>query len=227
MKNGLLYATSAARRALLLSLMLLTAVGITSCDRSGGTETRTFALKQLKPADALGLIEAYVPGGTQNIRSTQNPAAITVTAPRSRLDQVAQVLDRYDRVAPNAQLTFQVIEADGFTEKDPAIADVEGALRDLFKFTGYRLVASGLVVAHKPGSFNQKLGGGYLVTARVTEEGALNSANLSELRLWESESSVLLETTVNVPDGETVVVGSSNPGKGRNTIILVVRNKMK
>jgi type II secretory pathway component GspD/PulD (secretin) len=219
--NGLKYATWGARCArLVLLTMALTLLA--SCDNSG-TETRTFALKQIAPKEALGLVEGYVPGGTANIRATEMPRALTVTAPRSRLDQITQVLATYDKAAPNAQLTFQIIEADGFTQKDPAIADVEAAVREVFKFTGYRLLAEGMVIAHPPGAFRQVIGKDYVIEGGIEAEGT--DAVRLQLELYKMFP--ILKTSVVVPYGETVVVGSSPAGPGTNAIILVVRNKMK
>jgi len=42
----------------------------------------------------------------------------------------------------NVLLTFQLIQADGFTEQDPEISEVVSQLRKLFSFEGYRLLAT-------------------------------------------------------------------------------------
>ncbi len=200
---------------------------IAACNNAPTVETRTFPLKQLSPTEAVALIEGYVPGGTSKMRATTEPPVLTVSAPRSRLDQVAQVLKTYDKPAPNAQLTFQVIEANGFTATDPAIADVEAALREVFKFEGYKLLATGIVSASAPGHFQTSLGGELIVTGSTKQAGP-DAVNLVELGLWTGSSTKILTTSVTVPYGETVVVGSSAPtATAKNALILVVRNKRK
>jgi hypothetical protein len=53
-------------------------------------------------------------------------------------------------------LRFQIIHADGFTETDPAIEDVSGVLRSLFRFRGYRLAAESVVRVTAGAHFSQK-----------------------------------------------------------------------
>ena len=223
MKNKLLYATSAVRRVLLSLLILLSVVTASSC-RNSGTETVTYDLKQLSPNDAMMLIENYVPGGAKNVKGTEVPRAVTVTAPRSRLDQVEQLLKKYDRPSKNSQLTFQIIEANGFTDKDPAIADVEAAIRQLFKFKGYRLLASTLVIAHAPGTFSQAIDKDFVIQGTITDAGGAEAVHL-DLKLFKMFP--MIETSVMVPTGQAVVVGATQAREGQPALILVVRNDMK
>lgn len=120
--------------------LLLVCAALMGCDARDGTETRTIRLSYMSPDQALELIEPYV-GSLENIRRTTSPAALTITAPAARIDQIEELLDRFDVPAPGVQLRFQLIEADGFTQADSSIADVEAALRELFRFRGYRLIA--------------------------------------------------------------------------------------
>ena len=114
---------------------------------ANGEETRTFELRHLEPDAAATLIEPYLPDGVLAVQQTAEPRTVTVTGPAARVEQVAEVLQTYDRPQPNVTLRFQLIEADGFTESDPAIADVTDALGSLFRFEGYRLAGEAVVRA--------------------------------------------------------------------------------
>ena len=118
--------------------------------------------------------------------------------------------------AQSVILTFQVIEADGFTESDPAIADVRETLQELFRFRGYRLAADAVIrVSH--GSFDQVLASAEGTEYRIgasdvrMEQPAQTGTNstslaLGDLALWLGENRLII-TSLRVPIGQTVVVG--------------------
>src|SRR5687767_6596402 len=113
--------------------ILLSCATIGGCAAaSNEEETRTITLAHLKPEQAQLLIEPYL--GEARIRATEKPVAVTITASGAKLDQIEELLRRYDVPSPAVRLRFQIIEADGFTTNDSAIAEVETALRELFRF---------------------------------------------------------------------------------------------
>lgn len=214
-------------RTLMMAAAMLLLAG---CD--SGPETRTFPLEYLQPDVAFEMIEPYVPGGAENMRLTERPAALTITAPGVRLEQVAQVLETYDRGRPDVQMRFQIIEADGFTGTDPAIADVQAALQDLFRFNGYRLLAEAIARAQAPGYLEQRLAAGervFTISAnlqRVIGSDADRAVDL-EITLRDASEGGLISTVMTVPSGQTVVVGSARARSGDNTLILVVRPEIQ
>ncbi|MGH7445226.1 MAG: hypothetical protein ACREKM_10130 [Longimicrobiales bacterium] len=214
-------------RTLMMATAMLLLAG---CD--GGLETRTFALEYMQPDIAFKMIEPYVPGGAENMRMTERPAALTITAPEVRLEQVAQVLATYDRGRPDVQMRFQIIEADGFSETDAAIADVQDALHDLFRFNGYRLLAEAVVRAQAPGYVEQQLAAGereFTIVAhleRVIGSDADRAVDLG-ITLRNSFGNTLITTVMTVPSGQTVVVGSARARSDGNTLILVVRPEIR
>jgi len=208
------------------TLALLTALAACA-DR--GRDARTFELSHLDPAQAQEMLEPYVEGGATNIRRSDRPRAVTVTASAERLEQIQDLLARYDVPAPNVQLRFQLIEANGFTTVDPAIADVEAALRDLFRFNGYRLVAESVISARMFSNTAQRLVGAdgvsYSLVASVgsvASSGNSSSADIS-VELGAEGTGRILNTSVVVPGGQTVVLGSARPAGNRGALILVVR----
>lgn len=197
-----------------------------ACDRQPGLETRTFAVHHLAPHEVEALIAPYVftdrpdhPG-----MLSSGPRAVTVRETADNLDKIERVLAQYDDARPDMRLTFQVIEADGFTESDPKIADVEAQLRKLFQFKGYRLAAEGVVTVTDGGKIQQALvgdSGRYMVDGTIywTTGG---SASLQEMRLWTTDHDVPLQTSVTIQAGQTLVLGSTPKAGSSATLFLTV-----
>ncbi len=57
----------------------------------------------------------------------------------------AQEPEEGTETVQNVQLTFHLVEADGFTDDDPEISDVVSELRTLFNFRGYRLLSTSVL----------------------------------------------------------------------------------
>ena len=57
------------------------------------------------------------------------------------------MLAEYDQARADVRLHFQLIEADGFTESEARIADVERELQKIFQFEEYRLAGEAFVSA--------------------------------------------------------------------------------
>jgi len=209
---------------------MLVIATFTACDP--GPEPRTFPLGHMSPENARLLIEPYVPGGGENIRMSDQPPALTVAASAERLEQIEEMLSRFDVAAPDLRLRFQLIEADGFTGVDPAIADVEAALRELFRFSGYRLVSESMITAAQYSNSNQSLlgSGGLplhlsLRVGRISSAADRSSAEL-EVTLAASDRQIL-NTRVVVPGGQIVVLGTARPFEDRGALILVVRPEIQ
>jgi hypothetical protein len=142
------------------------------------------------------------------------------------------MLSRFDVAAPDLRLRFQLIEADGFTGVDPAIADVEAALRELFRFSGYRLVSESMITAAQYSNSSQRLlgSGGLplflsLRVNRISSAADRSSADI-EVTLGALDRQIL-ETRVVVPGGQTVVLGTARPFEDRGALILVVRSEIQ
>ena len=209
---------------------MLVVATLTACDP--GPDARTFPLGHIRPENAQQLIAPYVPGGVENIRVSDQPPALTVAASAERLEQIEEMLSRFDVAAPDLRLRFQLIEADGFTGVDPAIADVEAALRELFRFSGYRLVSESMITAAQYSTSSQSLlgSGGLqlylsLEVGRISSAGDRSSADLA-VTLAASDRQIL-NTRVVVPGGQTVVLGTARPFEDRGALILVVRPEIQ
>jgi hypothetical protein len=212
-------------------VLLVLAVGLMGCDGLGAPEldVQTFNLDHRSGYEAAELIGPYVfadraenPGDM-----SATDAAITVRESRDNLDKISRVLEEFDTPVPTARLRFQLIEADSFQDEDPAIAEVVGELRKLFRFEGYRLIGDALVAISEDGEFTQPfLGVGEGPAENTFVAGSAQYRGRGPVRLNGIQlyigSGLVMETSVNASIGQTLVMGASSEMGGR-TLILTVR----
>lgn len=179
-----------------------------ACRPGGQLETRTFQLTNLEADEAYHLLEPYIYQDREGVPGMMSATddAITVRELPENLRRIEAVLAEFDRPLDGVRLNFMLIEADGFTGSDPAIADIEEELRKLFSFQGYRLAARAALQTVEDGFVSQVLGDrGYEVAGRIHRLDVDESGGSLTM---EVELSNLFTTTVSIPLGETVVLGS-------------------
>lgn len=216
-----------ASRAIPTSV-LLASMAVSSACQQPQLETRTIVLEHLSGLEAIELVSPYVygerqsrDGGPGTISATTN--ALTVRETPENLDRIERTLVAMDEPRPDVRLRFQLVEADGWTERDARIARVEEELRRIFQFGGYRLAAETVVTAAEGSEVSQTLAVGdqrFELSARVRRRGR-ETVRLDDvsLRSFEGEH---LRTTVNVRPGQTIVLGSSPRSDDRPTLLLAV-----
>lgn len=207
---------------------LILLASLAACDPGGvELETRTFRLEALRPDQAGEIVMPYVYRDRERNPGmmTVTEGALTVRETEDNLERIARVLEEFDRAPGELRLRFQVVEANGAAASDPAIAEVEEELRRLFRFDGYELAAEGAVSVAPPSPFKQRLLGAegeWFVEGEVFDRGGA-AVHLSGVQLWSSPDDMVIETSVNVRPGQTLVLGSG-PGRGaEGAVILVVR----
>lgn len=213
----------------LLALAVL-AAGMAAC-QGPSLETRTFDVQYLAPYQVEQLIAPYVFTDRE-----QNPGmlsttegAVTVRETLDNLDKIARVLTEYDRPRPSVMLHFQIIEADGAAPEEPAIAAVEKELRRLFRFEGYRLVAETQVGGIQGTGIRQAVGSAdgdeFMIRAGVTEvrSGAETVTVTLDVGLAAAGVGDILQTSVTIPAGHSVVLGTAQAPAFDGALILVVR----
>lgn len=142
------------------------------------------------------------------------PAAIPVQALQAGPDR-------------NIRLVFQLVEANGFQDTDEEIRDVVAELRELFRFRGYRLVATGLLNTTVDASAQTRLTGdergGYVIQTWVgAAEGDPSKDPRVSVELHHEGHGPAMEATVRVHDGQTLVLGSTRTLDGE-ALILIMR----
>lgn len=207
---------------LTLGLLALTA----ACQQGPRLETRTFPLHHLGPSEALKLVSPYVYTDRKGDPGMQSAttSALTVRETADNLDKIARVLKEYDAARPDVRLHFQLIEADDFRGSDPRIAPVESQLRKIFQFHGYRLAGETYVEATDRSDIKQHFQG---TDIPYELEGFVRWMSSTEIQLAVQLGApgygTLLQTTVNVRPGQTLVLGSSPKTKAAGTLLLVVK----
>lgn len=182
---------------------------------------RTFPLHRLAVKDAAKLLAPYLQSQASGAFETGSDVrAITVRGTKSELNSVDSLLAIFDRAPRSVLLRFQIIEATEDAAKDPRIAEVDASLRDLFRYTGYRLAAEGVAKSEEGQGFEVSLGaGGASYTVRgvvMTSDDANGTMRLSlsleqpmMIPLMGAQS--LFSTQLVVPVAQVVVLGSASP----------------
>jgi len=216
-----------------LAVALVSAGLIAACGR--GTpilETRTFALRYLPEGQVHQLLGPYVDTERPDAKGsmTVGSGTVTVRETRDNLERIGRTLAQYDRPQPSVRLTFKIIRADGAARTDPSIADIEGALRALFRFRGYTLVAEGIMTGSQNSRSQQGLGGAggpYGLTAIIEQvSGSGDSATVRLSVQLVSRAAGEFQTTVGVPVGRTAVLGNVGGSEGASALILAVRPEL-
>ena len=137
----------------------------TACDLGTKLEVRTFQVEttdEVQLTNVGTLIQPYVYMERPDAPGSMSIAegAITVRETPDNLDQIARVLAELDfskTPTPSFRLQFQLVEANGASESDPAIADVVEELRKALRFDGYSLVGEAQIAVRPDASFGQVL----------------------------------------------------------------------
>lgn len=222
---------------LLMAALLLALGGLMACQEPE-LDTRTFEVRYLQWNEVRDILEPYVftdREGRAGMMSTSQ-RAVTVRETEDNLEKIARVLEQFDVPKPTVMLSFQIIEADGARETDPAIAEVETELRRLFRFEGYELVAETQVVGIQSTGIRQMIGdarttytsdeGFFMIEGGVNEvrgtTGAAPTITL-DVRLSHRDMPNILSTTVTIPAGHSVVLGTAQAPGIEGALILVVK----
>ena len=172
------------------------------------------------------LIQPYVYRDRPNAPGSMSVAtaegAITVRETPDNLDRIERVLAELTFPSPPASsfhLHFQLVEANGATEPDPAIADVVEELRRALRFDGYSLVGEARIAVRPRARFAQLLQTAeneYRISGAFeeSESGYVLSVGLSRPRSRTQGNTTThftsrgLETDVGIRPNQTLVLGS-------------------
>lgn len=219
-----------------IRFLSLVVSGVVLAGCSGGElETRTFEVQYLPSHEARTLVEPYVFTEREGRPGTLSSldGALTVRETEDNLQRIERVLERFDRPRPSVMLHFQIVEANGAGDSDPAIAAVERELRRLFRFDGYRLVAETQMGGIQGTNFRQAVGGAgneaFLIRGGVTEvrRGGEAPTVTVDVGLLAGGVGDILETTVTIPAGHSVVLGTAKSPAYEGALILVVRAEIE
>jgi hypothetical protein len=196
---------------------------------------RTFMLQRLSPQEAADLLAPYTSSakGEGVFMAGTGVRGVTVRGDRETMLRADSLLRANDRPARTVRAHFQLISAsDSALARDPAIGDVDAALRGLFRYRGYRLRSEGVAVVTEGGHFSLYLTGDDDI--RLAVSGDLGgpdraTATTMAVRLVQPEgprvavATVLLSTVLDLQLGKTTVLGSSLLVGGGSPLVLAVR----
>ena len=198
-------------------------------------EVRTFTLQRLEAEAAYGLVDPYVyrdREGRPGMMSISE-GLITVRELPENLNRIAAVLEEYDRARAAVRLHFQLIQANGFDDRDESIQAVETELRKLLRYDGYRRVGE-TVLQLREGSMGQQVLQGTMEGVSPDESRFQLEASVGVTSVGDQGSSVevwvalarfgqnILGTEVNASNGQSLVLGTTSPQIGGGALILVV-----
>jgi hypothetical protein len=156
---------------------------------------------------------------------------VTVRETPDNLQRIQEVLLEYDRPKPLVRLTFQVIEANGTAEVDPRIEEVEAALRDLFRFEGYRLIGEVMVHGTEGNEVFQEFDlpdlGPSAIQAMIRDVRTDSAGGSVQLEMrFHTGARTVFGTTVRVRAGQTAVLGRTPSSADDRNIILAVNAEL-
>ena len=212
------------------------ALGAVGCERNGTPEleTRTFELLHMEDWVARQLVEPYVyaerPGAPGKASVVEGK--LTVRETHDNLQRIEETLLEFDRPKPVVRLTFQIIEANGEAEVDPRISEVETALRQLFRFEGYRLVGEVMVHGTEGNAVHQEFDvadlGPSAIEAMIRDVRTDSSGGSVQIEMqFHAGMRTVFGTTVRVRAGQTAVLGRTPSAVGSQNIILAVKTELQ
>lgn len=196
-----------------------------------GQPVRSLPLKYLSGPEAADFLSSQLGAGAVE---GWTEGTVFVRGSSKVREEAAVLLATVDVPIPQAALKFQIIEANGFTQSDTSIARVESVLRGLFRFNGYRLVAEAFIQTKEESSGSQMIVGengehyGLNVEVHKISRRAGKASAEVTTSLWVGIPNLTaLSNTVNMPDGQTIVLGSTRTDQKRGALILVVTPQFK
>ncbi|MBK7593898.1 MAG: hypothetical protein IPJ11_01310 [Gemmatimonadetes bacterium] len=223
---------------------------------SGGADTiavRTFALRYLSSDQAAKLVGPYVFRSAESavFDGGSRANAITVRERPEVLAVIDSVLREFDRPPNSLVLRFQLLSSSDSPTTDPNIRDVDQALRGLFRFPGYRVVAEGTTIVGDSEEFTVTMSGEsdrYIATGNIGRVTPGTSPNVKlnvDLKVAPRNTapvdsvpragmifdmmmgSQVVSSGVTMPVGEAIVLGSGSITEQKGTLILVVRSTLR
>ena len=225
-----------SRVGIAMVVAAIVSIGGAGCARDDTPEldTRTFEVLHLEDWVAEALVQPYVyasrPGAPGMLSVVEGK--LTVRETRDNLQRIEETLAEFDRPKPLVRLTFQIIEANGDSGVDPQIAEVETALRQLFRFEGYRLLGEVMLHGTEGNEVFQEFDvpdlGASAIEAMIRNVRTDSSGGSVQLEMrFHAGSRTVFGTTVRVRAGQTAVLGRTPSSVDSRNIILAVKTELQ
>jgi hypothetical protein len=235
----------------LLGIALALTVAGTASAQMSPMETKTIELKHLKPAEAVKLLRPYIVNGAGGVFDvSESIPIITIKDLAENIAKMEKVLAKYDHSPATIRLVFQLIEADTgvrtvsmSTRGTPLSVDLDSTLRSVLRFPVYRLLAQGVATTGEQATVSQQMGDasdGLVFKLRAfvgsikLQEGSTSGTVRIDVGLSREGlptasglvSETVMGTALDVPLGNTVVLGTASTRIGGTALILTVRPEL-
>lgn len=238
------------RRILVLLALLLavpvcsvaqaTAAVVTPKPRAAGMEVRQYTVQTISTREAVSLLAPFVPFGEGGGVWASGSSVISVIGVKRTLAVADSVLKVYDHAPATLVLRFMLIAATDSAVQDPRIGEVDDELRRLLKFSGYRRLAEATSVVSEQQGFTSTASttdfGEFTIAGTLKSVSAGRVGITIELRGGTTgmmggvpispNVRQLLSTSLTVPLGQTVVLGTAAGDKAVQALILTVRPEL-
>jgi hypothetical protein len=213
-----------------------------SAVHQGDLVVKTIPLHHLTSGQAAKLLSPYsvTPGG--GAFEVPGLPAVTIREVPRVYNEMMGVLEKYDREPATVVLNFQLVAAEPTNTRDPAVANIDSLLRGVLKFSGYRLLGTAVATTGEDHLVSQTIAGdSETLSLQVSVTDIRVDGNNASVKLGVAlerpavqatttssgkPQSLLLTTTVTVPVGQTVLLGTSASENGQRALILTVRPQL-
>jgi hypothetical protein len=197
-------------------------------------EERTFKPKYKEAGEVLRKI--YQELGNDVRVDMYYGSLVVVKGTKDRLAEAESIFNEFDQPPKQIWIQVMLIHANGSDEKrttfDPRLrTEIVKKLSTLFKFKSYTVVGQAEIsgLERNPVSFSSDLSSESSVSFAVEaipllSEGVITLKNLKIVAMKPNKGEIM--TTVNIPNGETVVLGSSRSDMEGGAMITVVTAKV-
>lgn len=201
-----------------------------ACFPNRALEVQTISLDHLSAAQARELVAPYLSKDGTVFSSKEVLNAITVRDHSRNVERIRSMLSSRDASPKAVALHFQLIRATDAGGVGEGLDRVAEALGELLRFKGYELMSEAVVSASERGMVEQSLNGGGIplqLGVQITDVRGSDNNGSVELQVDLRQSGgQLLATSVVVPMGQTVMLGTAYPGNTGSALILTVRGEM-
>ena len=192
-------------------------------------ESETFFVKHKPIPEIFHIVKPMVSKYGRIIHGGTN--SFTVTDDRNKLKEIKEIIYKYDIPPKQVWLEVRLILASSEKkqgQKMPkGLETIAKQLKTLFRYASYEILDDARVLAYEDKECFSLIGdGNFQMKIKRLEYVDVNGGliKLDRFRLI-SGNQDMLTTTVNIPNGDTVILGASNVDGGGKALIIAVTAK--
>ena len=224
------------RRAILFTLILLltAAVGLAQ-ETDGKVVVQTFKFK-FKSADRAATVISSLMSSEGSVSIQPGSNVLVVTDLRENMEQIAAALDSYDLPSREFKLEIRLVAAGRVPGRSPEVPEdlkeIAGKLSGVLRFNSFEPLGTLDVNGKEGDEVRSDVNSHYHADFVIGEfDPVSRTVQLSDFKLSRYETSLesqkrernqVLETTLNLKVGQTVVLGASRLPDSNRALMLIV-----